>query len=229
MAGQVLWPCLIPRNGAADLPTSWLITDPSPRSPVRPSAAGHLSSQDLTDINPQGLFQFPFCGNEHSQPSNVLLSSPREAAGSTSWPIIDSSPQSPVEFSATEYLLSQDLTDVSYGLSQSPFGGNEHSQPGNILWPSSIPPSGAVGSPTSSTTITVPSAQSPVGPSVTRPHVTTEDGLRTVGSPQIQQAAARRRTKDGIYQCPFGNCDATFTELHNLHCACDEIPQYIPC
>ncbi|KIL58096.1 hypothetical protein M378DRAFT_27710 [Amanita muscaria Koide BX008] len=215
---QVPWPWFIPSNGAADLPTPWPITDSSPQSPVGPSAAGHLSSQDLTDINFQGLFQFPFGGNGHSQPGNGqgLLSSPSGAAGSTSWPIIDSSPQSSVGFSA-EYLSSQDLTDIDSGLSQFLFGGNEHSQPGDIPWPSSIPPSGAAGPPTFLTTTFVLSARSPVGPSVTGPHVTTEDDLRTVGSPQIQQAAARRRTKDGIYQCPVGTCNATFTELHNLH------------
>ncbi|KIL58110.1 hypothetical protein M378DRAFT_86936, partial [Amanita muscaria Koide BX008] len=39
---------------------------------------------------------------------------------------------------------------------------------------------------------------------------------RTVGSPRIRQASASRRKKGGIHQCPFDDCDSTFTELHNL-------------
>ncbi|KIL55845.1 hypothetical protein M378DRAFT_17584 [Amanita muscaria Koide BX008] len=155
--GQAPWSFLIPPNGALGLPTSWLITSPdSPQSPVGPTAAGHLSSQVLTDINPQGLSPFPFSGNGHSQA-------------------------------------------------------------GNVLSPLLIHSNGAANSPTS----TGLSAQSSVGPSAAVPAiielVAAEDGIRAVGSREIQQASGRRRKKEGNFVCPFRNtgCKATFTAPHN--------------
>ncbi|KAM6490705.1 hypothetical protein JOM56_014048 [Amanita muscaria] len=116
-------------------------------------------------------------------------------------------PQSSVRPWAVEHLSSQDLTmtDITdpQGLSQFPFGGNEHSQSGSMLWSLDIPPSRAAGPPTSST-IT----------SEAGPHAAAEDDIRTVGSPLIQQASARRRKKDGTHQCPY--CNSTFTSSQNL-------------
>ncbi|KAM6490197.1 hypothetical protein JOM56_014389 [Amanita muscaria] len=110
---------------------------------------------------------------------------------------------------------SADITD-QFHLS---FGREELSSLGDGLL--LIPSNGATGSPTPSTTTDL-SAHSPVGSSTAGPRiielVAAENDLRAVGSPQIQQAAGKRRKKDGIYQCQFRNagCNATFTALHNL-------------
>lgn len=211
-AGNFTWPLPTPPRAA----TSWPIINSSHQSPVGPSAAGHLSNLDL-DINPQGRFPFPLGENEHSQAGNVPFITSSEAADSpTSWSIIDSSLQSPVWPSASGHTSSLDLPDINpQDLSHFPFGGNEHSQqsqPGNgqVLSPLVIPSTRAAGPPTSSTTTT----QSPVEPSAAGPHVTTEDEIRAVGSLLIQQAAAKRRTSDGIYECPL--CNSTLTRPHNL-------------
>ncbi|KIL58097.1 hypothetical protein M378DRAFT_339968 [Amanita muscaria Koide BX008] len=210
--GDVRSPSFFPSNGTLGFPTSHM-------SPVGPPAEGHLSSLDLT-FNPQGRFQFPPRGNEHSQAGNgqVPFVTSRGAADSpTPWSIIGSSPQSAVWPSG--HTSSLDFPDINpQYLSQFPLGGNEHSQqsqPGNsqVLLPLVIPFTRAAGPPTSSTTTTSPS---PVEPSAAGPHVTAEDGIRAVGSLLIQQAAAKRRKSDGIYECPFPNCNSTFTKAHNL-------------
>lgn len=92
---------------------------------------------------------------------------------------------------------SQNLTDINV------FGGNEISQAGDDLWPLPIPHNGT------------PSA---AGPLFIRLEFE-EHGLKAVGTPLNHQAAARRRKKDGIYQCPFrhaAGCSAAFTARHNL-------------
>ncbi|KIL55834.1 hypothetical protein M378DRAFT_561048 [Amanita muscaria Koide BX008] len=141
----------------------------------------------------------------------VPFNPPSGAAGSpTSYPMIDSSPQSQVWPSPSGHPCSPDISPR--GLPQ--FGENEHSQPGNsqVPWRLLIPRSGVAGPPTSSTTTTASSAQSPVGSSAA---VTTENDLKTVGSTQSRKASAKRRKKDAIHQCPY--CISTFTEPHNLH------------
>lgn len=80
---------------------------------------------------------------------------------------------------------SQELADGITDQSHLSLDGNEHSQLGDNLWALPIPSNGAAGL-----------------------------SLRTVGSAPIQQAAAKRRRKDGIYQCPY--CNSTFTEVHDL-------------
>ncbi|KAM6490648.1 hypothetical protein JOM56_013991 [Amanita muscaria] len=143
-AGQVLRPCHIFPNGDFRLPTS-LIAGSSPQSPVGLSAAGQLSNQELTDFNPQGV---PFGGNGYSEAVGqvpwALLIPPYFP---TSFPIIGSPPQSPVEPSPSEHLSSQDLTYInSQGFLPFTLGGNEHSQPGDALF---NPFSGAAGLSTS--------------------------------------------------------------------------------
>ncbi|KAM6490650.1 hypothetical protein JOM56_013993 [Amanita muscaria] len=198
--GDVRSPLFLPPNGAL---APW-----SPQSPVGPSTAGHLSSLDL-DISPQG---FPLGGNEYSQASNgqvPFITSSGVADSPTPWSIIDSSLQSPVGPSASGHIPTLDFPHINPQGFRSA-DGNEHSQqsqPGNgqVLSRLVIPPTRAVGPPTSSITITSPSAQSPVDP------------IRAVGSPLIQQAAAKRRKNGGIYyECPFLNCNSTLTKPHNL-------------
>ncbi|KAM6490619.1 hypothetical protein JOM56_013962 [Amanita muscaria] len=121
-----------------------------------------------------------------------------------------------------DHLPNQELADIADQFYFS-FDGNELSSPGDgqVLWPLPISSNGAVGPPTPSTT-TGHSSQSPVGTSTAGPRVielvAADNSLRAVGSPQIQQAAGKRRTKNGIYQCTFRNagCNATFTARHNL-------------
>ncbi|KIL56836.1 hypothetical protein M378DRAFT_362039 [Amanita muscaria Koide BX008] len=118
-----------------------------------------------------------------------------------------------------DHLPNQELADIADQFYLS-FGGNGLSPPGDVLWPLPIPSNGAAGLPTSST-ITDFLAHSPVGTSIAGPRIidlVAAENLRVVGSPQIQQAAGKRRKKNGIYECTFRNvgCNATFTAPHNL-------------
>ncbi|KAM6490608.1 hypothetical protein JOM56_013951 [Amanita muscaria] len=166
-----------------------------------------LSSLDLTDIN-------VFGGNKFSQAGDAGLLTP---TSSTTTP---QSPVGPCDFSSQESpgIKLTDTTaqtllslDGDWALEHIVKKTYEHSHPGNAAFLST------------SWNINGPSSQSPV-PCAARPTVVhieaADDDLAraVVGSPQIQQAAGKRRKKNGIYQCPYrkAGCLATFTARHNL-------------
>ncbi|KAM6490641.1 hypothetical protein JOM56_013984 [Amanita muscaria] len=178
--------------------------------------------QELAGIESTGITNhFPFDQLDYHGVLSLEIPPTYEAPGPfTSSTATDPSPQSPAEHFFSQESPGIKLADATDQIPLS-FDGDEHLQPGDVSIPAIIsaflPPSCNINDLLS---------QSPVGLSASWPSVINvedvEDQVKAVGSTQIQNAAGKRRKKDGIYACPFrklrnaNNCIATFTARHNL-------------